>query len=105
MNDQMDGRMDDETDEWNDASWHPLLYVIIIIFWCPIWPYGFMDTISNLTHTTIGLQFRVLLVGGFYNMELLHSGLVNDSYIWSMENGIEATPMYTKNFTLMIVIR
>jgi len=28
MDDWMDGRMNDETDGWNDASWRPLLYVI-----------------------------------------------------------------------------
>jgi hypothetical protein len=28
MDDQIDGRMDDETNGWNDASRRPLLYVI-----------------------------------------------------------------------------
>jgi len=29
MDDWMDGRMNDETDGWNDASRHPLPYVIL----------------------------------------------------------------------------
>jgi len=31
MDDQMDGRMDDGTDGWNDASRRPLLYVITVV--------------------------------------------------------------------------
>jgi len=46
MDDQMDERMDDEIDGWNDVSRHPLLYVILsrqvnahclrsYVWWCP----------------------------------------------------------------------
>jgi hypothetical protein len=33
MDDWTNGWMDDGTDGWNDASWRPLLYVIIILFY------------------------------------------------------------------------
>jgi hypothetical protein len=62
-----------------------------------------MYIISNLTHTTIGLPFWVV------GVRLLQHGTFTFGFgqlllYLNVENGIEATPMYPKNFILIIVI-
>jgi hypothetical protein len=62
MDDRTDGRMDDTIDGWNDVSWRPLLYVIIIILQ-QTW--GEFQKIEKMI--SLGFQsansHRVILVG------------------------------------------